>query len=441
MSGKGRGGRGKSKSSQAVPKTSKSAKKKKQNSKVGQQQAKPKKDLIAAAITTLTNNEYAPQIRVAGFVWSETLIQEIKTEYESMNNTTITSTEMKLLTDSSDRRNRSWREKRMRAARDKVDIGLVEESKSSQATSKASKSGKTSKSTEKEKQKSKKGQEQTAPKKDLIAAAITILTNNEYVPQIRVAGFVWSETLIQEIKDEYESMPHGKSITADDDALLRDVKGWQNRRMSVARGKAGIGKVYNGHGGKVGEMSARVKNSNKSILNARQNTTDEKGPLQTVDLPVAELESIIELGEDLSRNTTTEVSQDLIEYFPIGNDEAATAGAIEDFEGVMSITKAVFLIEEMNLTGAELDGMDHPEIDERVDKFMAENFSYLDKESKEYEEEAGVRKFTLHFVKCRMTSVKEALKKGDAFLIPVKIEVDGKIIRFKAVFTVVSERV
>ena len=277
------------------------------------------------------------------------------------------------------------------------------------------------------------------PNHDLIKAAVTILTNNEYAPQIRVAGFVWSETLIQEIKDEYESMPHGKSITADDDALLRDAKGWQKNRIARARGNVGIGKVYNGHGGKVGEMSARVKNSNKSILNARQNTTDEKGPLQTVDLPVAELESIIELGEDLSRNTTTEVSQDLIEYFPIGNDEAATAGAIEDFEGVMSITKAVFFIEEMNLTGVELDGMDHPEIDERVDEFMAENFSYLDKESKEYEEQAGVRKFTLHSVKSRMTSVKEALKKGDAFLIPVKIKVDDKIIRFKAVFTVVSE--
>ena len=85
--------------------------------------------------------------------------------------------------------------------------------------------------------------------------------------------------------------------------------------------------------------------------------------------------------------------------------------------------------------------MDHPEIDERVDVFMAENFSHLDKDSKEYEEEAGVRKFTLHFVKCRMTSVKEALKKGDAFLIPVKIKVDDKTIRFKAVFTVVSELV
>ena len=302
-------------------------------------------------------------------------------------------------------------------------------SKSSQA---AAKTKKTSKSAKKKK---------TPPNNDLIAAAVTTLKNDEYAPQIRVAGFSWSDTLIQEIKDEYESMPHGKSITAADTELLRK-QSWQKDRMAKARSDLGIGVVKKrSDGGDVGDVSSAWKRSNVSTLQARQNTTDEKGPLQTFDLPVAKLESIIELGEDLSRNSTIEVLQDLIEYFPIGNDEAATAGAIKDFEGVMSITKAVFLIEEMNLTGTELDGMDHPEIDDRVDVFMAENFSHLDKDSKEYEEEAGVRKFTLHFVKCRMTSVTEALKKGDAFLIPVKIEVDGKIIRFKAVFTVVSARV
>ena len=93
----------------------------------------------------------------------------------------------------------------------------------------------------------------------------------------------------------------------------------------------------------------------------------------------------------------------------------------------------------LNLTAAELGGMSHDAIDERVDEFMEEHFPDLDKESNEYEEEAGIRLFTLHMVKCRMTSVKEALKKGDAFLIPIKIKVDDKIIRFKAVFTVVSE--
>jgi len=286
----------------------------------------------------------------------------------------------------------------------------------------------------------KKKKKPQAPNTDLIAAAGAVLKNNEYAPQIRESGFEWDETLIQEIKDEYESMPHGKNITAADTELLKDTA-WRKRRMLKARSDLEIGLVKNSVSGKVGDVSFTWKETHKSLLKSRQNTTDEKGPLQTFDLPVDDLQRIIELGEDLSRNTTTEVSQDLIEYFPIDNDEAAANAAIEDFEGVMDITKAVFYIEEMNLTGAELSGMDHPEIDERVDKFMAENSSHLDKESKEYEEEAGVRKFTLHFVKCRMTSVKEALKKGDAFLIPVKIEVDGKIIRFKAVFTVVSERV
>ena len=298
-------------------------------------------------------------------------------------------------------------------------------SKSSQAVPKTSKSA--------------KKKPRAVPKPDLIKAAETVLKNDTYKTQIVVSGFTWTDTLLSDIKAEYESMPHGKTITAADTELLRK-QSWQKDRMAKARSDLGIGVVKKrSNGGDVGDVSAVWKRSNVSRVKARQNTTDEKGPLQTFDLPVAKLESIIELGEDLSRNSTIEVPQDLIEYFPIGNDEAATAGAIEDFEGVMSITKAVFLIEEMNLTGAELDGMDHPEIDERVDVFMAENFSHLDKESKEYEEEAGVRKFTLHMVKCRMTSVKEVLKKGDAFLIPVKIEVDGKIIRFKAVFTVVSE--
>jgi len=305
-------------------------------------------------------------------------------------------------------------------------------SKSSQA---AAKTKKTSKSAKKKK---------TPPNNDLIAAAVTTLKNDTYKTQIKVAGFVWSETLIQEIKDKYESMPHGKSITAAEMKLLTDRSGsgWRDNRMIKARSDLGIGLVEkHSNSGEIGDVSSFWKYSNGSLLRARQNTTDKSGPLQTLDIPVDDLQRIIELGEDLSRDNATTISHDLIEYFPIDDDEAATAGAIEDFEGVMNITKAVFLIEEMNLTGTELDGMDHPEIDERVDEFMAENFSHLDKESKEYDEEAGVRKFTLHFVKCRMTSVKEALKKGDAFLIPVKIKVDDKIFRFKAVFTVVSARV
>jgi len=306
-------------------------------------------------------------------------------------------------------------------------------SKSSQATP----APKTSKSAKKKRKQQAKTP--AKPNHGLIKAAVTVLTNNTYKSQIQVAGFEWDDVLKQAIKVEYESMPHGKSITAADIELLEDVN-WRARRMCAARGNVGIGKVRP-FGGEIGEVSVTWKNNNKSILNARQNTTDEKGPLQLLDLPVDDLQRIIEHGEDLSRDNTTTISHDLIEYFPIDNDEAAAAAAIEDFEGVMSITKAVFYIEEMNMTGAKLNGMSHNDIDERVDEFMAENYSHLDKESKEYEEEAGVRKFTLHFVKCRMTSVKEALKKGDAFLIPVKIKVDDKIIRFKAVFTVVSERV
>ena len=107
----------------------------------------------------------------------------------------------------------------------------------------------------------------------------------------------------------------------------------------------------------------------------------------------------------------------------------------------MNITKAVFFIEEMNLTGAELDHMSHDDIDVRLDEFFDKRFPHLVKDTKEYKEEAGVRHYTLHMVKCRMTSAKEMLKSGEAFLIPVKIEVDGKIIRFKAIFTVVSARV
>ena len=77
MAGKRGGGRGKSKSQATpAPKTSKSAKKKrKQQAKTP---AKPNHDLIKAAVTTLKNDEYGPQIREAGFNWSETLIQEIK---------------------------------------------------------------------------------------------------------------------------------------------------------------------------------------------------------------------------------------------------------------------------------------------------------------------------------------------------------------------------
>jgi len=301
-------------------------------------------------------------------------------------------------------------------------------SKSSQAAAKT----KTSKSAKKK--------PRAVPNNDLIAAANTVLTNNTYGPQIRESGFEWDKTLLSDIKDEYESMPHGKNITAANTELLKDTA-WRRRRMLKARSDLDIGLVINSVGGKVGDVSSNWKRNNEALLKARQNTTDEKGPLQTFDLPVAELESIIELGGDLSRDVTTKVPPDRAEYFPIGDDEAATKGVIEDLEGVWNIADAAFLIGEMNLTAAELDHMSHDDIDLRLDEFMAERFPHLVKDTKGYEEEAGVRHYTLHMVKCRMTSAKEMLKSGEAFLIPVKIEVDGKIIRFKAIFTVVRARV
>ena len=301
-------------------------------------------------------------------------------------------------------------------------------SKSSQA---AAKTKKTSKSAKKK--------PLAVPNNDLIAAAVTTLKNETYKTQIEVSGFTWTDTLLSDIKDEYESMPHGKNITAADTELLRK-QSWQKARMAKAR-DLGIGKVKNGWGGEVGDVSSYWKGCNTATIKARQNTTDEKGPLQTFDLPVDKLESVVEFLEDLSKGNATLVPQDIIEYFPINNDDAATAGVIEDLDGVWRTAQAVFYIKQMNLTAAELDGMSHDAIDERVDEFMEEHFPDLDKESKEYEEEAGIRLFTLHMVKCRMTSAKEMLKSGEACLLPVKIKVDDKIIRSKAVFTVVSERV
>lgn len=93
---------------------------------------------------------------------------------------------------------------------------------------------------------------------------------------------------------------------------------------------------------------------------------------------------------------------------------------------------------EMGLSADQIDDMEHEEIDPCVDKFMSRHFPEVKPDSKEYEEEAGIRKYTLHMIKCRMTSVQELLKEGKAFLLPIKIEVEGKHICFKAVFSLVS---
>ena len=92
----------------------------------------------------------------------------------------------------------------------------------------------------------------------------------------------------------------------------------------------------------------------------------------------------------------------------------------------------------MGLSADHIAAMEHEDIGPCVDEFMAEKFPRVKTGTERYEEEAGIRKYTLHMVKFRLTSVKELLKEGEAFLLPIKIEVKGKQICFNAVFSVVS---
>ena len=91
----------------------------------------------------------------------------------------------------------------------------------------------------------------------------------------------------------------------------------------------------------------------------------------------------------------------------------------------------------MCLNANHINAMKHEDIGPCVDKFMAENFPKVEKGTDQYKEEAGIRKYTLHMIKSRLTSVKELLTNGEAFLLPIKVEVKGEQICFKAVFSVV----
>lgn len=91
----------------------------------------------------------------------------------------------------------------------------------------------------------------------------------------------------------------------------------------------------------------------------------------------------------------------------------------------------------MGLNVDQINAMKHEDIGPCVDKFMAENFSKV-KNGTDQQKEAGIRKYTLHMIKSRLTSVKELLKKGEAFLLPIKVEVKDEQICFNAVFSVVN---
>ena len=269
-------------------------------------------------------------------------------------------------------------------------------------------------------------------------ATKTVLCN-DYASELKSSFFRWSPDMLAAIKAEYENLGGQGGL----EHKFSDNK-WRGRAVRSARNSLNIGIVLKkSNGGDIGDITREQSSiiTSSKFTKGAKNTTDGLGPLKIIQLSAEMLGRIVEFAEARRLDESTPVPLDLMHIFPVGDELAAAVGAKGDLDGVLSIVEGVFKA-EMNVTADQIDDMKHDDIDPFVDAFMAKNFGYLDTNSKEYEEEAGIRKYVLHMIKCRLTSVKEMLLEGKACLLPIKIE-DSSLSTtkyFNAVFTVVRIR-
>ena len=270
------------------------------------------------------------------------------------------------------------------------------------------------------------------PNKLLITAANDVLCDSYAAKLENSQRFEWSADVISEMEAKYASLGGQGGL----DQLSE--KSWRNSRTRSARDRLKIGIVQKqSSGGDIGEQS--YQSAISKLSKGAQNAIDGLGPLERIQLPADMIGRVVEFAEARRLNGSTPIPSDLEQIFPVGDELAAAVGAKGDLDGVWSIVAAVFTT-EMNMTADMIDGMKHDDIDQFVDEFIAKKFGDLDTNSKEYKEEAGIQKYVLHMVKCRLTSVQEMLLEGKACLLPVKIEDGSLTFSFTAVFTVVRRR-